>query len=98
MNAAVPNRERVAKNILSPRENAVLKALRDLAAAGRGSTPIELSEIGQQIGLRDNDEVLRALYTLEGKSLVEPDPPGDLTSLRWRITPTGMKAAEVLAL
>lgn len=98
MSSAVRPQDRVAKNALSPRESVILKLLRDLAASGRGSTPIDLNEIGQQIGVRDSDEVLRSLYTLEGKSLVEPDPPGDLTSARWRVTPLGMKAAEILAL
>ena len=83
--------------MFSPRELGVLKCLHDLTGL-TGSNPIEITEIGFACHIRDNDEVLRALYTLEGKSLVEPDPAGDLTSSRWRITPTGMRAVATMLL
>ena len=57
----------------------------------------EISEIGAGIGLNDNDEILRALYTLEGRSLVTPDPEGNFTSKNWKITDDGVKALNFLA-
>ena len=55
-----------------------------------------VNEISQNTGIRDNDEVLRALYTLEGKQLVQPDPAWDFTSNRWKITDVGVRAVQVL--
>ena len=54
--------------------------------------PSEIADIAIASGIKDNDEVLRALYNLEGKSMAEPYPVGDFTSQRWRVTPTGVKA------
>lgn len=56
----------------------------------------DISEIAYAVGIRDSDEVLRALYTLEGKSLVTPDPEGDFTSNNWRITDLGKRALYLL--
>ena len=53
---------------------------------------MDVSELATVTGVRDNDEVLRALYTLEGKSLARPHPEGDFTSTSWKITQTGIKA------
>lgn len=83
--------------MFSEREIGVLHCLRKSSGAEPDAT-VEVTEIGLAIGLRDNDEVLRALYTLEGKHLVAPQPAGDLTSSRWRITPIGLKAIQVLGL
>lgn len=85
------------RSMFSARELGVLKCLNDLTGKAPGST-IEITEIGFACQIRDSDEVLRALYTLEGKALVEPDPPGDLTSSRWRITPIGMRAVSTMLL
>ena len=54
----------------------------------------EVSELSQDTGIRDNDEILRALYTLEGKRMVSPEPDGDFTSNQWQITDTGRKALQ----
>ena len=61
----------------------------------------ELSEITQTTAAkgevtRDQDEVLRALYTLEGKGLVSPEPAGDFTSNKWKITEIGLGTLEVI--
>lgn len=71
---------------------------RPVAAKGADTADCSLmvNEISQNTGIRDNDEVLRALYTLEGKQLVQPDPAWDFTSNRWKITDVGVKAVEVL--
>lgn len=55
-----------------------------------------ISEIALKTGISDSDEVLRALYVLEGRSLVEPHPHGDFTSDRWRITAVGIKALSMM--
>lgn len=54
--------------------------------------PSEIADISIASGIKDNDEVLRALYNLEGKNMAEPYPVGDFTSQKWRVTPTGVKA------
>lgn len=59
---------------------------------------IEISEIALETGIRDVDEVQRALYLLEGKNLVQPEPPGDLTSSFWCLTDNGMRAVTTLQL
>lgn len=56
----------------------------------------ELQEITSYCGNRDQDEVLRALYTLEGKGLVSPDPEGDFTSNNWKMTEAGFGTLEVI--
>ena len=53
---------------------------------------LEVSEISSGTSVRDTDDILRALYTLEGKHLVEPCPPGDFTSSFWKVTPIGERA------
>lgn len=57
----------------------------------------EVSEIALNTGIRDSDDVLRALYTLEGKQLVQPEPVGDFTSTKWQITTHGLKALQIFA-
>lgn len=61
-----------------------------------GHNMTELIEITQSTMLRDQDEILRALYTLEGKALVSPEPEGDFTSTKWKITDAGMGTLEVI--
>ena len=57
---------------------------------------LEITEISCMTGIRDSDEILRALYTLEGKNLVSPEPKGDFTSNQWIITETGVRAVGML--
>lgn len=57
---------------------------------------IEVSQISTNIGVKDKDEVVRALYTLEGKSLARPYPNGDFTSNQWHITDVGLEAMKLL--
>ena len=83
------------RRMISSREMTVLKYLKDQSAALRDRMTIEVTEIASGCGLRDSDEVLRALYTLEGKSLVEPSPAGDFTSSHWKITDVGRKAFDL---
>ena len=57
-----------------------------------GDVFIKANNMNLETGIKDNDEVLRALYTLEGRSLVSPEPPGSFTSNVWKITEIGIKA------
>lgn len=83
------------KNIISGHEVAVLNCLG--GHISNDSKTIEVSEISYSTGIRDNDEILRALYTLEGKSMVAPEPRGDFTSNHWQITEMGKKALSMVA-
>jgi hypothetical protein len=84
------------KSNFSPKELSVLQCLREKSGTVQDLITIEINEISSGSGIRDSEEVLRALYTLEGRSLVEPDPPGDFTSARWRITDLGRRAADLM--
>jgi hypothetical protein len=84
------------KNIISQQEFAVLATLRNKTEDQTEQNTSEINEISANTGIDDNDEVLRALYTLEGKSFVKPEPPGSFTSNIWRITDAGVKALAVV--
>lgn len=77
-------------------EVSVMRVLVEKKSRPQSTSLVDLSEIASQSGLRDQDEVLRALYTLEGKGLAVPDPEGDFTSTKWRATDVGVKALEVV--
>ncbi len=83
------------QKIISQRELSVLKVLRERQSLQTSTS--DIGEIATQSGIRDNQEVQRALYLLEGKNFVKPDPEGDFTSNRWRITDVGMKALLMLS-
>ena len=85
-----------ARNLFSNVEIAILRELRG-KKANRGLEPTkEVSELASSTGVSDNEEILRALYTLEGKALVRPFPEGDFTSNAWEITDVGVKALSML--
>lgn len=86
MNLSTSKIQRGPKRVISGREEQILKFL------SSGASTFEVSQICEACGVRDTDEIVRALFTLEGKSLVEPNPPGDFTSSQWRITPVGTRA------
>lgn len=88
-----PNNSAAQKNPFSSKEIAVLKCLKERTADTEET--VTISEISMWSGIRDTDEVVRSLYTLEGKSLVRPEPMGDFTSNCWKITPVGVKALGV---
>lgn len=97
-----------ARNQFSNLEIDVLKQLKarkfvvsKSASTGDSVSPREIpgkdiSDLAQCTGSRDNEEVVRALYTLEGKSLVKPFPEGDFTSHIWEITDDGVKVLGIL--
>jgi hypothetical protein len=85
-----------SRNKISVCEMAILRHLGD-SIASRERRINEISEISVTTGIRDSDEVLRALYTLEGKNLVEPEPKGNFTSNRWQITDIGIRALNLFS-
>ncbi len=84
------------KTHISQLELNVLKCLNTRKVGTKEVSPADISEISYTTGIKDNDEVLRALYTLEGKSLVSPEPRGDFTSNVWQITDVGLQALNLL--
>jgi len=86
--------ERVKQNLFSEIEVTVLKNLSPQTEIEDFS--LEVAELAGKSGIKDSDEVLRALYTLEGKSLVQPFPAGDFTSNNWQITNIGIKALDLM--
>jgi len=87
----------VSKPVISHNEVRVLQHLQVRACEAGTVSPSHIAEISSLSGIKNNEEVQRALYILEGKSLVEPEPAGDLTSNHWKITSMGIKAYEILA-
>ena len=74
----------------------VLKTLSRENAAASNTRPYQLNEIAELSGLRDEREVQRYLFILEGQKLVAPHPAGDFTSKTWQITRDGMRALKVI--
>ncbi len=95
MTSSSSSKQRVRKNLISTSEFAVLQTLQQRSTTTDEATS-EVGDIASAIGIRDNDEVWRALYSLEGKNLVKPYPAGDFTSHHWAITDVGVKAVELL--
>jgi hypothetical protein len=87
-----------AENQISSNEMSVLECLQSKIDKSHVevSGTSEVSELSATTGIKDKDEVLRALYTLEGKSFVSPYPKGDLTSQTWQITTHGVKALTMI--
>lgn len=56
----------------------------------------QIDEISEKSGLKDEKEVQRYLFILEGQKLVSPHPEGDFTSKTWKITRTGLKALKTI--
>lgn len=52
---------------------------------------LQISEIAELSGLRDEKETQRYLFILEGQKLVSPFPDGDFTSKVWQITNQGVQ-------
>ena len=88
--------ERVKQNLFSEIEVTVLKNLAPHTVGPQDEFSLEVAELAGKSGVKDSDEVLRALYTLEGKSLVQPFPAGDFTSNNWQITDIGLKALDLM--
>lgn len=74
----------------------VLKTLSKDAQPATSPRLFQLNEIAELSGLRDEREVQRYLFILEGQKLVAPHPEGDFTSKTWQITRDGIRALRVI--
>lgn len=57
----------------------------------------QINEIAELSGLRDEKEIQRYLFILEGQKLVAPYPAGDFTSKTWHITKDGIRAVKTIS-
>jgi hypothetical protein len=64
---------------------------------GQSPKQFQIEEIVERSGLKDEKEVQRYLYILEGQKLVAPYPAGDFTSRSWHITREGQRAVKVIS-
>jgi hypothetical protein len=70
----------------------ILSALAPATATGAiEPRKLEINEIAERSGLRDEKETQRFLFILEGQKLVTPFPEGDFTSKVWQITNQGVQ-------
>lgn len=69
----------------------ILNALASSSAAALEPRRLEITEIAERSGLRDEKETQRFLFILEGQKLVSPFPEGDFTSKIWQITNQGVQ-------
>jgi len=86
----------VTRTVFSKQELRVLTLLNERSRIIQETSTSEISEIANLTGIKSNEEVQRALFILEGKALVRPDPAGDLTSNFWKITTGGVKALQLM--
>lgn len=82
------------KKRLSPSSMSQIQILNALVSNG-SATPeprrLQINEIAELSGLRDEKETQRFLFILEGQKLVSPFPEGDFTSKTWQITSQGVQ-------
>ena len=58
---------------------------------------LQIEEISELSGLKDEKETQRFLFILEGQKLVSPFPVGDFTSKTWQITTQGIQTLKHIA-
>ena len=71
----------------------VLKSLSKVSSESEAKY-LEINEIAERTGLKDEKEVQRYLFILEGQKLVSPHPEGDFTSRVWQITKNGIQTVK----
>ena len=69
----------------------ILSALAPNSAPTPEPRRLQINEIAELSGLRDEKETQRFLFILEGQKLVSPFPEGDFTSKTWQITSQGVQ-------
>lgn len=83
------------KKRLSPSSVSQIQILSALAPSPAPATieprRLQINEIAELSGLRDEKETQRFLFILEGQKLVSPFPEGDFTSKTWQITNQGVQ-------
>lgn len=72
----------------------VLKALSPHRATATEPKALPIDEICELSGVRDEKEIQRYLFILEGQKLVSPQPEGDFTSKMWIITRDGQRVVK----
>ena len=76
----------------------ILNALApDQAPAAIEPRRLQINEIAEISGLRDEKETQRFLFILEGQKLVSPFPEGDFTSKTWQITNQGVQTLKQIS-
>jgi hypothetical protein len=86
------------KKVLSESHACQIRVLRALSCQTAADAKLyQMEEICDLSGMRDEKEVLRYLYILEGQSLVTPHPAGDFTSKTWKVTSEGVKTWKTIA-
>lgn len=88
---------KAAKKAISDSHQHQIRILRILSHPGIESRMFQLNEIVELSGMRDEKEVQRYLYILEGQKLVSPHPAGDFTSKTWHVTREGLKAWRIIS-
>lgn len=96
MSASAPSGKN--KKVLSESHACQIRVLRALSSQGAAETKLyQMEEICDLSGMRDEKEVLRYLYILEGQSLVSPHPAGDFTSKTWKVTAEGVRTWKTIS-
>ncbi len=89
------------KKRLSPSSISQIQILNALANGNNGGNTetrsLEITEIAERSGLRDEKETQRFLFILEGQKLVTPCPPKDFTSKIWQITSQGVQTLKQIS-
>ncbi len=85
-------RPQLKKNIISDTEFTVLKYLYKRCETNKKQPQADIFQIASETSIKDKEDVIRALYVLEGRSLVTSHPENNFTSNIWKITETGIKA------
>lgn len=84
----------VRKKHISPQAVSQIQVLMALSTAVTQKGEIkklQINEIAELSGLKDEKEAQRYLFILEGQKLVSPFPAGDFTSKLWNITQQGLE-------
>jgi hypothetical protein len=88
------------KKRISPSSMSQIQILSVLShAPGNVTEPrkLQITEIAERSGLKDEKETQRFLFILEGQKLVSPFPAGDFTSKVWTITNQGMQTLKQIS-
>ncbi len=72
----------------------VLRALSNQRSISSEPRALQIEEISELSGVRDEKEIQRYLFILEGQKLVSPQPEGDFTSKMWIITRDGQRVVK----
>jgi len=84
----------VRKKHISPQtvnQIQVLIALSSAVSQKGEIKKLQIEEISELSGLKDEKETQRYLFILEGQRLVSPFPVGDFTAKQWHITEQGVQ-------